>query len=75
LYDYESRAIFGGKTRPENMINDVQHTEGCFITWSTSYALSIAYNSKTLGVNQLIRSNEKNACCFLQVLVRRQLNA
>jgi len=23
--------IFGEKTRPENMINDVQHTEGCLI--------------------------------------------
>ena len=23
------RVIFGGKTRPENMINDVQHAEGC----------------------------------------------
>jgi len=26
-----TREIFGGKTRPENMINDVQHVEGCLI--------------------------------------------
>jgi len=25
------RANFGGKTRPENMINDVEHEEGCLI--------------------------------------------
>jgi len=31
---------FGGKTRPENIINDVQHTKGCL---STSYPLYTAY--------------------------------
>ena len=32
-YDYNTATLttcdFGGKTRQENMINDVQHAEGC----------------------------------------------
>jgi len=41
-------ATFGGKTQPENIINDVQHAEGCLMTWSTSYALYTAYKSETI---------------------------
>ena len=66
-------AIFGGKTQPENMINDVQQTEGCLIYWSTSYALYTAYKSETVLIfGEIISFDLSNASCFLHVLVQRQ---